>query len=182
MNHISINDKYYISFHDLKMSDSLKEKEHYLDHPKAFLQRFTDLSKEHIEEILKDKELTMNIVNTIYDKLDVTQEQTFISKVNKAYSTFNKIDMLFFMALHYSFKIPMTELLNKTTQELLILFLINTQIHRDDNTVVENVCENLKNYYSEKTVEDFKKLCIIEKTKEEQMKEWNDEFSQFSQL
>ena len=86
------------------------------------------------------------------------------------------------MALHYSFKIPMTELLNKTTQELLILFLINTQIHRDDNTVVENVCENLKNYYSEKTVEDFKKLCIVEKTKEEQMKEWNDEFSQFSQL
>ena len=45
MNHISVNDKYYISFPDLKMSDSLKEKEHYLDHPKAFLQRFTEIVK-----------------------------------------------------------------------------------------------------------------------------------------
>lgn len=182
MNHISVNDKYYISFEDLKITDELKEKEHYLDHPKAFLQRFTDLSKEHIEEILKDKELAENIINTIYDKLDIKKESTFISNVNKAFSCFNKIDMIFIMPLCYSFNIPIIDLINKSTRELIMLFIISVQVNRDKQSVIEHVCNNLKTIYSEETVEDFKKLCIVEKTKEEQMKEWNDEFSQFSQL
>lgn len=182
MNHISINDKYYISFPDLKIADELKERAHYLNHPKAFLQRFTDLSKEDIEEIVKDTELAKNIVNTVYDALDITQENTFITKVNKAYSAFNKIDMIFFMSLHFNFKMPLMELMEKTTKELIMLFIINAQINSDSIDIVNNVCESLKGFYSEKTVEDFKKLCIVEKTKEQQMKEWNEEFSEFSQI
>lgn len=182
MNHISVNDKYLITFDDLKLMDELKEKEHYIKHPKAFFQRFTYLSEENIEEILKDEDTTNKIIDTIYNNLDITQESTFISKVNKAYSCFNKIDMIFFTALHFSFNIPITDLMNKTTKELLMLFIINSQVHRDKSNIVENVCNSLKAYYSEQTVNDFKKLCIIEQTKEEKLNDWNEEFSKFSQL
>lgn len=182
MNHIYINDKYYISFPDLKITDDLKDKKHYLENPKAFLTRFTDLSEKDIDEILSDKELTISVIDSIYNKLDITKESTFISKVNKAYSTFNKVDMIFLMPLCYTFKFPIIELINKSTKDLIMLFIISSQVNKESELVVENVCDNLRNFYSEKTVEDFKKLCITEKTKEEQANDWNEEFSQFSQL
>lgn len=182
MNHISINDKYYISFPELKMTDDLKDKNHYLKYPRSFMQRFTNLNNSDIEEILNDKELTETVINSVYDKLDITKESTFISKVNKAYSCFNKIDMIFFISLHYTFGIPMTDLIGKTTKELIMLFIINCQINRDDTSAIDRVCEGLKVYYSDETINDFKKLCVVEKTKEEQIKDWNEEFSQFSQL
>lgn len=182
MNHISINDKYYISFEDLKITDELKEKNHYFQYPKAFMQKFTDLSINDIEEILKDKELTENIINTIYDKLDITKESTFISKVNKAFSCFNKTDMIFIMPLCYAFNIPIIDLISKSTKDLIMLFIMNVQVNREQQSVIDTVCDNLKTIYSEETVNDFRKLCIVEKSKEEQMNDWNEEFSQFSQL
>lgn len=160
----------------------LKSLEYYKEIPELFLETYTDLDYESIDEISKDFELSDMVIETVYKNLTINDETKFIKTTNNALELLNSIDGMLMLFLERYYECNIVELIKLTSEELLMLFIFNL---RTKNSVVPIDLETLKNilksFYSEKTVEDFIENCG-ERIKQQAQESFEKEMEQLNQI
>lgn len=138
----------------------LKPIEYYLEISDLFLETYTDLSYEDIDEILLNDELANTIVKEVYKKLNINDEQHFIKIVNNTNELLNSIDGLLIMYLERYYECNLLELIKMTSEELLTLFVYNLRTKNAIMTINPDELKNiLSQFYSEETVNGFIENC-----------------------
>lgn len=168
---------YRIKFKELLVSENLKKTEVYLKNPKEFCLKYTNLKEEEIEEIIKDKDLFLQILIKFYSHNDIdTKEFCDINLTNLTNNVFNSVNGMFMvhlMDLGYKTK----ELYNMTKSELFFTYMIEfskNKLNFPARENFDNFCRTLEERYGKENKELILKLLSptveghqYEKTEEE---------------
>lgn len=138
----------------------LKTLDYYKKIPELFLETYTDLYDEDINEITENPELLSAIIENVYNNLNINDEQKFIKVTNNSLEMLNSIDGMLILFLERYYDCNIVDLVKLTSEELLTLFIFNLKtkeavITMDVNTLKDILCS----FYSEKTVDDFINSC-----------------------
>lgn len=151
---------YNINIKNNPITNRLNTLEYYKEIPDLFLETYTDLSYEEIDEIVSNSELSDTIIGFIYNNLSISNESKFIKVVNSSLEFLNSMDGVLLVFLERYFGYSSTELIKMTSEELLTLFIICLKSKDPiENIDVENLKDILKSFYSEETTNDFIEHC-----------------------
>lgn len=160
----------------------LKSLEYYKEIPDLFLETYTDLDYESIDEIIQYSELSNMIIETIYKNLNVNDENKFIRTTNNALELLNSIDGMLILFLERYYGCNILDLIKLTSEELLILFIFNLRTKNAIEPIdLETLKNILKSFYSEKTVDDFIENCG-ERIKQQIQDSFEKEMEQLNQI
>lgn len=153
-------DDYNINIKQPNVLNRLKTLEYYKTIPDLFLETYTDLDYESIDDILSNSHLTEVMIETIYKNLNIENEERFIKIVNNSLETLTSLDGVIMVFLERYYNYNATELIQMTPELLLSLFIFCLKTKEASYTIdLENLREILKSYFSEKTVDDFITNC-----------------------
>ena len=171
-------DKYSFSIKPQPVSIELKPIDFYQQIPEVFFNIYTNLTNEEINEIINNQELTNLIITEVYQRLSITNSNTFVGIINNTFKLINSLNGIIIMILktYYGYKLP--ELISKTEEELLtlLIFELQTGIVPKDFPI-ESLKNALRSYFDEKIVDDFSKNCLnkliqqVQNDFEQQLKE-----------
>lgn len=160
----------------------LKPIDYYKELPDLFLETYTDLDDDSIDEIISNQELCDVVLSEVYKNLTVDDEKRFIKVTNSSLEMLNSFDGVIIVFLERYYNYNSLELIKMSSEELLSLFIFNLKARDPQYTInIDNLREILSSFYSEKTVNDFIDNCCG-RLKEQAQKDFDKEFEQLNNI
>ena len=139
---------------ELKAIERLNSLEFYLENKEVFLDKYTDLTENEKQLILKEKDFLKQIINYFIDYNDIDKPKLFVKTINEFYDSLNSfVGIIIYELLSRDYKLE--NLLNKTKKELFYLYLFEAKLKKIEFSSKDKF-ENFKsflieNYNSENT-------------------------------
>ena len=151
---------------ELKAIERLNSLEFYLENKEIFLDKYTDLTENEKQLILKEKDFLKQIINYFIDYNDIDKPKLFVRTINEYYDSLNSfIGILFYLYL-FEAKLKRIEFSTKEKFDNFKKFLIEN--YNEENTegflnlinpLVEGKDWNFnEEEYFEKEIESLKNL------------------------
>lgn len=173
---------YNINIKHKSVLQRLKPLEYYKEIPELFLETYTDLDYEDMDEILENKELAEVMIKEVYNNLTINDEQKFIKTVNNSLEFVNSIDSILIIFLERYYNHNVTELIKMSSEELLNLFVFDLKTKEAVAVIdIENLKKILISFYSEKTVNEFIENCC-ERLKQQAQDSFERELEQLNNI
>lgn len=151
---------YSIKIQDRPAFQKIQKIDFYKENPELFLKAYTDLSDDDIEEIMYDDNLINTIVQEIYKRLNLNDENEFIKSVNNSLEIINSLDGVIIIYLYKYFGHSLIELMKLNSDELLTMFIFELKFSKPNiNIDIEQLKSVLTMQYSEETVQGFIENC-----------------------
>lgn len=151
---------YNINIKQTNILNRLNTLEYYKEIPDLFLETYTDLSFDDIDEIISNSDLSNAMVELIYNNLNVSSESKFIKTVNNSLELLNSVDGVLLVFLERYYEYNAVDLIKLTSEELLSLFIFCLKSKDAIAPIdIDNLKEILNSFYSEETTNDFIEHC-----------------------
>lgn len=174
-------DKYNIPIKEIPIIKGLKELSLYKEIPESFLELYTELSYEEIDEIISNSSICNTVIESVYSQLDITNKNKFVKSVSNSLNTLNSITGVLFVILSRNYGYSIKDLINLTIDELIFLFVFELKLGDPKYEIdVEKLKNVIEETYDKNIADDFVDKCcdrlqkLVQDNFEKEMEQLNN--------